>query len=107
MGHTFTYYAFLIKLTKSREKSNIKLSPPGLLAGTKKRDIRITVQWIIPYSSSKSLEHNFPFTHWLILSTLHAPLSRHGRLAHGDQKIFAKLTMRRCLELCQAFYTLA
>lgn len=26
MGHTFTYYAFLIKLTKSQEKSNIKLS---------------------------------------------------------------------------------
>ena len=24
MGHTFTYYAFLIKLTKSREKSKMK-----------------------------------------------------------------------------------
>ena len=51
MGHTFTYYAFLIKLTKSREKSNIKLSSRRL-TGTKKRDVRITVRWIIPYSSS-------------------------------------------------------
>ena len=47
MGHTFTYYAFLIKLTKSQEKSNIKLSPPGLLAGAKKRDSRITVQVLL------------------------------------------------------------
>ena len=26
MGHTFTYYASLAKLTKSQEKSNIKLA---------------------------------------------------------------------------------
>ena len=37
MGHTFTYYAFLIKLTKSQEKSNIKLSPPGLPSGQDKK----------------------------------------------------------------------
>ena len=58
MGHTFTYYAFLIKLTKSQEKSNIKLS-----AGRDKKTrvltitVRLDESLLLKY---KSLEHNFP-----------------------------------------------